>query len=94
MTNHVHLLVTPGDQVGCSLLMKHLAQRHSKRINAKQDRTGSLWEGRFHSGLVANDEYAIACYRYGAESRARLHGGSCFEISMVQLRGEFAAAIG
>ena len=64
MTNHVHLLVTPGDQVGCSLLMKHLAQRHSKRINAKQDRTGSLWEGRFHSGLVASDEYAIACYRY------------------------------
>jgi putative transposase len=64
MTNHVHLLVTPSDRSGCALLMKHLAQRHSKRINAKQDRTGSLWEGRFHSGLVASDEYAIACYRY------------------------------
>lgn len=64
MTNHVHLLLTPSDRAGCSLLMKHLAQRQSKRINAKRGRTGSLWEGRFHSGLVATDEYAIACYRY------------------------------
>src|SRR6267142_2827173 len=64
MTNHVHLLLTPSAQPGCALLMKHLAQRHSKRINAKQGRTVSLWEGRFHSGLVATDEYAVACYRY------------------------------
>jgi putative transposase len=64
MTNHVHLLVTPTDAIGCALLMKHLAQRHAKRINAKHGRTGTLWEGRPHSGLVASDEYAIACYRY------------------------------
>lgn len=64
MTNHVHLLVTPENAAGCALLMKHLAQRHSKRINAKLARTGTLWEGRFHSALVASDEYALACYRY------------------------------
>ena len=64
MTNHVHLLLTPNDVTGCALLMKHLAQRHSKRINAKQHRTGTLWEGRPHSGLVASDDYAVACYRY------------------------------
>ena len=64
MTNHVHLLLTPSDAKGCALLMKHLAQRHSKRINAKQRRTGTLWEGRYYSGLVASDDYAVACYRY------------------------------
>jgi putative transposase len=64
MTNHVHLLVTPSDHHGCALLMKHLAQGHSRRINSRRGRSGSLWEGRFHSGLVASDEYAIACYRY------------------------------
>jgi putative transposase len=64
MTNHVHLLVTPQDRAGCALLMKHVAQRHSKRINAKLGRTGTLWEGRPHSGLVASDDYALACYRY------------------------------
>lgn len=64
MTNHIHLLVTPGDASGCALLMKHLSQRHSKRINARLARTGTLWEGRFYSALVTSDEYALACYRY------------------------------
>lgn len=64
MTNHVHLLVTPGDSSGCALLMKHLAQRHSKRINTKLARTGTLWEGRFYSALITTDEYVLACYRY------------------------------
>lgn len=64
MTNHVHLLVTPQGPSGCAQLMKHLAQRHSKRINAKHGRTGTLWEGRFYSALVTSDEYALACYRY------------------------------
>lgn len=64
MTNHVHLLITPREAAGCALLMKHLAQRHAKRINAKHGRTGTLWEGRPHSGVVATDEYALACYRY------------------------------
>ena len=64
MTNHVHLFVTPSHSTSCGLMMKHIAQRHSKRMNAKNGRTGSLWEGRFHSGLVATDEYALACYRY------------------------------
>ena len=64
MTNHVHLLITPRDAKGCALLMKHLSQRHAKRINARRGRTGTLWEGRPHSGIVASDEYALACYRY------------------------------
>lgn len=64
MTNHVHLLVTPQEPTGCAQLMKHLAQRHSKRINARLARTGTLWEGRFHSALVTSEDYAIACYRY------------------------------
>lgn len=64
MTNHVHLLVTPREAAGCALLMKHLAQRHSKRINAKLVRTGTLWEGRFYSALVTTDDYVLACYRY------------------------------
>ena len=64
MTNHVHLLLTPSHSNACALLMKHVAQRHSKRMNAKTGRSGSLWEGRFHSGLVTTDDYALACYRY------------------------------
>lgn len=64
MTNHVHILLTPSDSAGCSQLMKHTAQRHSRKINAKRVRTGTLWEGRFYSGLVGSEDYALACYRY------------------------------
>lgn len=64
MTNHVHLLLTPAGPTGCSQLMKHVAQRYSKRLNVRHGRTGTLWEGRFHSGLVATEHYALACYRY------------------------------
>ena len=64
MTNHVHLLLTPPDPTSCAQLMKHVAQRYSKRLNARHGRTGTLWEGRFHSGLVASEHYALACYRY------------------------------
>ena len=64
MTNHVHLLLTPREPTGCAQLMKHVAQRYSKRLNTRHGRTGTLWEGRFHSGLVASERYALACYRY------------------------------
>ena len=33
-------------------------------MNAKRERTGTLWEGRFYSGLVPSEYYALACYRY------------------------------
>jgi putative transposase len=64
MTNHVHLLLTPHKPTSCAQLMKHVAQRYSKRWNARRGRTGTLWEGRFYSALVTTEHYAIACYRY------------------------------
>jgi putative transposase len=64
MTNHVHLLLTPQSEEGCALMMKRLAQAYSRYVNKERDRTGSLWDGRFRSCLVASDRYALACYRY------------------------------
>jgi putative transposase len=64
MTNHVHLLLTPSAPKSCALLMKHLSQRYVQRFNKAHSRTGTLWEGRFHSCVVPTDRYVIACYRY------------------------------
>lgn len=33
-------------------------------FNDKYQRTGTLWEGRFKSCLVADDKYLMGCYRY------------------------------
>jgi len=64
MTNHVHLLLTPRSEDGCGLMMKRLAQSYSRYVNRTRNRTGSLWDGRFRSCLVASERYALACYRY------------------------------
>jgi len=64
MTNHVHVLLTPRGPTDCSQLMKHLAQRYSKRLKVRTGRTGTLWEGRFFSAVVPTERYALACYRY------------------------------
>ena len=64
MTNHVHLLLTPHHAGACARLMKQLNQRYVQRLNKSAGRCGTLWQGRFHSSVVANERYALACYRY------------------------------
>jgi putative transposase len=64
MTNHVHLLVTPSSVDSCALLMKNLGQCYVQWLNHRLARSGTLWEGRFHSCLVNTDSYVLACYRY------------------------------
>lgn len=64
MSNHVHLLLTPASVESCAALMKALAQLHTQYVNRTYGRSGSLWEGRFHSCLVQSDQYLLTCYRY------------------------------
>jgi putative transposase len=64
MTNHVHLLLTPGKPESVGLLMKGLGQRYVQYINRTYRRSGTLWEGRFRSSLVQEEGYVLACYRY------------------------------
>jgi putative transposase len=64
MTNHVHLFLTPHAADSCAQLMKNVGQRYVQRVNARRSRSGTLWEGRFYSCLVATERYAVACYRY------------------------------
>jgi len=44
--------------------MKNVGQRYVQRTNARRDRTGTLWEGRFYCCPVPTEVYALACYRY------------------------------
>jgi len=64
MTNHVHLLLTPGEPGACGSLMKNVGQHYVQHVNRVHGRTGTLWEGRFRSSLAASAEYVLACYRY------------------------------
>ena len=65
MTNHVHLIVEPGDRsMDLSELMKRLAGRQTAYVNKLEKRTGSLWEGRYKASPIQRDEYLLACCRY------------------------------
>jgi putative transposase len=64
MTNHVHLLLTPREPAGLGKLMKRLGGRQTRFHNSLEGRTGTLWEGRYHSSLVDHENYLLACLRY------------------------------
>lgn len=65
MTNHVHLLLAPGDSVaGLGQLMKALAARATRYRNRLEGRSGTLWESRYKSSVVQSDTYLLACCRY------------------------------
>jgi putative transposase len=64
MPNHVHLLVTPEGEGGLSRFMQALGRRYVRSFNDRHHRTGTLWEGRFRSTVIATDRYLLACMRY------------------------------
>jgi len=64
MTNHVHILVTPGEPGCVGAMMQDVGRRYVRVINTIHGRTGSLWEGRFRSSLIDSERYLLTCHRY------------------------------
>lgn len=64
MTNHLHLLVTPKDKEQLTVFMQSMANRYVRYFNAKNKRTGTIWEGRFKSCLIDSEHYLFALYKY------------------------------
>lgn len=64
MTNHVHLLVSPGTVSAPGKLMKMLGERYVQYVNKRYERAGTLWQGRYRSCLVGEDDYFRICQRY------------------------------
>lgn len=64
MNNHIHLLATPDNENSLPKTMQSLGRRYAQYHNRKYQRTGSLWDGRYKSGIVDSDNYLLSCYRY------------------------------
>jgi putative transposase len=63
MGNHYHLLLeTP--QPNLSLGMRELDLRYTKRYNGRYEHSGHVFQGRYWSGLVLNDNYLIDAASY------------------------------
>ncbi len=63
MPNHVHLIVVPETPEGLAKAIGGAHQRYSRLINRREDWTGYLWQGRFHSAPL-DDGWLYHAVRY------------------------------
>ena len=63
MPNHVHIIITPGDEDGLSRTVGDAHRRYTGYINARMRVTGHLWQGRFGS-VVMDEAHLFHAVRY------------------------------
>jgi putative transposase len=64
MTNHVHLLIRPHEELSLWKMMQGITLCYTQYVNRKYKRTGRLWESRYHSCVVDNDKYLWSVAKY------------------------------
>ena len=64
MSNHVHLLVRPLEELSLPKMMQGLALCYTQYFNRKYNRSGRLWECRYHSSVIDEEGYLWAVSRY------------------------------
>ncbi|MFA5936273.1 MAG: transposase [Candidatus Paceibacterota bacterium] len=64
MPNHFHLLVKEKTENGISKFMQKLLTAYSMYFNKKYKRTGGLFEGKFKSEYVDNNQYLKYLFAY------------------------------
>ncbi len=63
MDNHYHLLIET-KQDNLSLLMRQINSNYACYFNRKYKRVGHLWQGRYKSWYIVQDEYLYMLLRY------------------------------
>ncbi|MGA0570198.1 transposase [Variovorax sp. VNK109] len=64
MDNHFHLLATPRTAQGLPKMMQSLGRRYVRYFNDRNQRSGTLWEGRYKSTIIQSETYLLACLAY------------------------------
>lgn len=64
MPNHIHLLVTPGAAETVGRAVQSLGRRYVGGFNARHQRSGTLWEGRYRGHLVGGATEVLRCMRF------------------------------
>jgi putative transposase len=64
MTNHFHLLLRPGSGQSISRILQSLTVAHTWRYHKKHRTSGHVWQGRFKSPVIQDDEHLLVVLRY------------------------------
>ena len=71
MSNHVHILAKPGKEESLYKMMQGVTLCYTQYANKKHQRSGRLWENRYHSCIVDKDRYLWAVARYIEQNPVR-----------------------
>ena len=63
LSNHFHLLIRPGE-TSISRILQSLLVSHTQRYHKHHRSGGHVWQGRFKSPVVQNDEHLLTVLRY------------------------------
>ncbi len=64
LPNHLHLLVTPQVATGLPQMLQAMGRRYVRYFNDAQNRTGTLWDGRYRSTVLQPNLYLLPCMVY------------------------------
>lgn len=74
--NHFHFIITPLVEKGLEKFMHKLCMGYSKYFNAKYQRTGALFQGKFKAIHIDTDEYLLHLSAYvNLNNKAHKHQG-------------------
>ena len=62
--NHFHFIITPSVSGGLEKFMHKLCMGYSKYFNAKYQRSGALFQGKFKATHIDSDEYLLHLSAY------------------------------
>jgi putative transposase len=69
MTNHVHLLASPGDAHSLPKTLQSAGRRYVQYFNSTYGRTGTLFEGRYRATVVDSERYLLTCRQKWGQTR-------------------------
>lgn len=64
MPDHLHLLGSPADGTGLGRMMQWIGRHYVPYFNAKYQRSGTLWQGRYKATVIEAERYFLACSHY------------------------------
>jgi putative transposase len=64
MGNHIHLLATPEHEQSIGRVFQSVGRKYVQYFNHKNQRTGTLWEGRYRATVVDSEAYLLTVMRY------------------------------
>ncbi len=71
MTTHIHMLTTPTGEKSLPRMMQQMGCTYARYYNRRYDRVGTLWNGRYRSIPIENEQYWLTCLRYIEQNPVR-----------------------